>query len=305
MFCEADLGMDETQNPDAVPLDHVAPLPVSLAIFFDPIKLSSNEEGYPSPALEKVLAEFASDVTCTAISLESLLAGGLDQHTCICIPGGFAHNYASALGVQGIRMIRDFVAAGGGYIGICAGAYLGSTQGLDLLPVECVDVHRWARGSGPCQLHFTAVAHRWLGATAPVDGVTGEAADPVTCRYANGPMLRISGSAAAPLATFATEFRDALHAGHRFGSRLEGSPAVVLGRSAGPTGGVVALVSPHLEDATDHRALLPFANMVRLTARGSFYQRYVEATCGVLAAPAASGSSTAESAASAVELVLE
>ena len=30
------------------------------------------------------------------------------------------------------------------------------------------------------------------------------------------------------------------------------------------------------------RALLPFANMVRLVSKGSFYQRYVEATCGRL-----------------------
>ena len=276
------------------------PVAISLAILYDPVKLENAEEGYPSPALTNVLAMNA-DISVTVITVASLLDGVLSRHTCLCIPGGFAHNYASRLGEHGQRIIQDFVAGGGGYVGLCAGAYLGSAQGLNLLPVDCVDVHRWARGTGPCQLRFTWMGHHVLGAASPFDGTTGEPNAPVTVRYANGPLLHICDEdAAQSLATFATEFRDELHAGHRFGSRLEGSPAVVVGRcksrggSNGSTsnqgsssgggdsmlGGVVALASPHLEDGADARALLPFVNMFRLASRGSFYQRWVESTRG-------------------------
>jgi hypothetical protein len=49
------------------------------------------------------------------------------------------------------------------------------------------------------------------------------------------------------------------------------------GSQDGPRGGVVALISPHLEDGSDARSLTPFANAVRLASRGSLYQRFVEA----------------------------
>ena len=270
----------EQQPSDA----DVTPEPIRVAILYDPVKLEEGEVGYPSPALQNVL-DATSDISSSDIALASLLAGGLDGYTCLCVPGGFAPNYASRLGTQGFRIIREFVAAGGGFVGLCAGAYLGSSQGIGLLPVDCVDVHRWARGSGPCQLHFTEDGHRLLGAAAPLDR-DGDAAQPVTVRYANGPLMRIAGPAAT-LATFATEFRE-LHAGHRYGSRIEGSPAVVLGRASGlraeQPGGVVALASPHIEDGDDARALTPFANMLRLASRGSFYQRWIEESWGQLGA---------------------
>ena len=46
-----------------------------------------------------------------------------------------------------------------------------------------------------------------------------------------------------------------------------------FGRDVG-TGGFVALVSPHLEEGTDERTRTPFANLVRLTSRNSFYQQW-------------------------------
>ena len=39
--------------------------------------------------------------------------------------------------------------------------------------------------------------------------------------------------------------------------------------------GLVALVSPHLEDGSDVRSLLPLVNLLRLVSRGSLYQQWV------------------------------
>ena len=149
-------------NADAV---HCAYLP-------DPVKIES-EAGYPSPALLDALAPHVAVTTVTVDEvLDGCLTDPVNGFTVLCIPGGFVYNYAARLGRCGAWRIRDFVDKGGGYVGVCAGAFLGSRQGLGLLDVDCVDLHRWARGSGPCQLRFTAEGAKVLGAVGPASTVT-------------------------------------------------------------------------------------------------------------------------------------
>ena len=50
----------------------------------------------------------------------------LNNYDCIIIPGGTARIQQNDLGQEGINKILSFVSNGGNYIGICAGAYLGS-----------------------------------------------------------------------------------------------------------------------------------------------------------------------------------
>ena len=78
----------------------------------------------------------------------------------IVIPGGSSGQQAKALGEAGRAVIRRFVAAGGGYVGICAGAYLGCKGWLDVLP-ECsvVDFEHW---SVPC-VEINQASRRWRG----------------------------------------------------------------------------------------------------------------------------------------------
>eukprot|EP00966_Prymnesium_polylepis_P186053 4312534-Prymnesium_polylepis.1 len=52
---------------------------------------------------------------------------------------------------------------------------------------------------------------------------------------------------------------------------MKGSPAAVLGRCGL---GLVALVSPHIEDGEDGRSHMPFCNLFRLCSGGSLYQRW-------------------------------
>ncbi len=44
----------------------------------------------------------------------------------IVFPGGYAYNYQLAISLDAVDAIRSYVAKGGGYIGICAGAYFAS-----------------------------------------------------------------------------------------------------------------------------------------------------------------------------------
>jgi glutamine amidotransferase-like uncharacterized protein len=46
----------------------------------------------------------------------------------ICIPGGYAYNYKIALSPKTIDNIRSYVANGGAYIGVCAGAFFACSE---------------------------------------------------------------------------------------------------------------------------------------------------------------------------------
>ena len=76
--------------------------------------------------------------------------------------GGYAPNYFNALGDLGHTMIMDFVSQGGGFLGICAGAYYGagrSNCGIRLIDVDVFDIENWARGSTDhCHIKFTQKA---------------------------------------------------------------------------------------------------------------------------------------------------
>lgn len=62
-------------------------------------------------------------------------------------PGGNAITVAKMLGHEKLQMIRDFIEAGGGYLGFCAGGFLAdhtvddanTIEGLGIIPVETAD----------------------------------------------------------------------------------------------------------------------------------------------------------------------
>jgi glutamine amidotransferase-like uncharacterized protein len=57
------------------------------------------------------------------LNAQDFQAGSLDTFDIICMPGGDMYLYASELGEQGIDRLLEFIRGGGGYIGICGGAY--------------------------------------------------------------------------------------------------------------------------------------------------------------------------------------
>ena len=51
-----------------------------------------------------------------------------DNFSILCIPGGDMYEYAQDISQKGKNKIRDFLIDGGGYIGICGGAYFASEK---------------------------------------------------------------------------------------------------------------------------------------------------------------------------------
>jgi glutamine amidotransferase-like uncharacterized protein len=62
------------------------------------------------------------------ITRDSILSGALNHYRLLLMPGGDMWKYRSYLATAGMAKITEYVGQGGGYIGICGGAYFASYQ---------------------------------------------------------------------------------------------------------------------------------------------------------------------------------
>jgi glutamine amidotransferase-like uncharacterized protein len=122
----------------------------------------------------------------------------------VIFTGGSGSKQAAGLGEAGKAEVRKFVENGGGYVGICAGAYLacsGFDWSLGVLDARTVS-NKWKRGIGDVKIE--------VATTAPA--ITGIPAGEQTVRYANGPIMKPAGRDDVPdyeaLATFRTELAE-------------------------------------------------------------------------------------------------
>lgn len=176
-----------------------------------------------------------------------LQAGVLDQFDVVVFPGGSASKEAAAIGRDGCEAVRKFVELGGGYIGICAGAYLATARydwSLAVLNAKTFTGKRdipgigeksmWYRGKGAVKMELTDEGKQILGA---VPGF-------VEVHYANGPILSPAGRddlpGYIPLAVFRTEV--SLYEPQE--GTMVNSPAIVASEYG--KGRVIA-ISPHPE----------------------------------------------------------
>lgn len=78
-------------------------------------------------ALKRLLADSA-DFRCLHVSAEDIRAHVLDECDLIIFPGGAAGAMARSLGEEGRAAVCEFVSGGGGYLGICGGAFLATAN---------------------------------------------------------------------------------------------------------------------------------------------------------------------------------
>eukprot|EP01043_Picozoa_sp_COSAG02_P009798 COSAG02_NODE_336_length_24344_cov_63.239101_17_plen_669_part_00 len=219
---------------------HPADSRIRVACLPDPVKVVK-KAGYPKRSVQDRLEECGMQYT--QIGVRDVLDGRLttDAYDVLCIPGGYAPNWCDKLGSKGSKAIKDFVAQGGGFVGICAGAYLGSTWDLGLIDVDLPLIDRWARGkTDACNLQLTEAAGLQLGEVGAMSRLV--------VRYSNGPLMQANGGVAI-LATFGTELRGRRN---KYPAEMKGTAAIVSGRyhgKAGTVGGNVVLISPHPEAA--------------------------------------------------------
>jgi glutamine amidotransferase-like uncharacterized protein len=184
------------------------------------------------------------------VGVPEILQGALDHADVLVVGGGKSSTQSTGLGKAGRAAVARFVDGGGGFVGICAGAYLGGSGSgkstrLGLLPV----------GIGATSLQCETPL---VWSDGPLGAARVESAD-----LNGGPTFKIPETAAGKVSVWARFQRNETSAGKRE-YPLENVPAIV----SGPYGkGRVVLTSTHCERPPSPANLFP--GMVRWSARGN------------------------------------
>jgi glutamine amidotransferase-like uncharacterized protein len=132
--------------------------------------------------VEKCLGKEVEGFKYRRVGAEDIRKGVLKGVDVLVQPGGSGSKQAEALQVEGREASREFVNGGGGYVGICAGSYLATTDytwSLGILNAKVLDRKHWARGTGDVRIKMTGAGREMMGA----------ADEMVTVYYGQGPLL--------------------------------------------------------------------------------------------------------------------
>jgi glutamine amidotransferase-like uncharacterized protein len=148
-----------------------------------------------------VVLDRSDELEYDRLKAADIRGGKLADYDVLIHPGGSGSKQSKGLEEAGLQQVRTFVEAGGGYVGICAGAYLASNHyawSLNILDAKVIDTAHWARGHGDVQIRLTEEGKR-LFACDELE----------TILYYQGPLLGPAEDDDVPdytlLATFDTE----------------------------------------------------------------------------------------------------
>jgi len=203
----------------------------------DPLRIAIYADaGAMEPYITKAAdAATSAGMAVSRVTAQDIVEGVLSAQDAIVFPGGTGGGLARSLGAAASPIVREFVAGGGGVIGICAGGYLLSdgysedTNRLELINAGRWDSDNWARGEGFVEIQPTG----------------SDEAKPLRIRFENAPVFVPSkkGLDLPPYVSLAT-FRTDLTAEPVNRESIVGKDAII----AAPYGkGRVVLFGPHPE----------------------------------------------------------
>lgn len=206
--------------------------PIRVALFDD--------KGSAGPGIPKVTEQLARcpDVVLTKLSGPQIGDGSLKNASfdVVIFTGGSGSGQSKTIGKTGVAQTRKFVENGGGYIGICAGAYLaceGFSWGVKILDAKTVS-SKWKRGHGLVKLEMTDKGREILGLPAGQFDI----------KYGNGPIYTIAQSPVIPDFKPLAYYRTELAENDTPKGVMVNSPAMVMGTFGK---GRVLCSSPHPE----------------------------------------------------------
>ncbi len=198
-----------------------------------------------SDAVLNVLKPFP-EVSAVALSGEDVGALNLGAFDVLVFPGGSGSGQSKGIGETGMKNVREFVKNGGGYVGICAGAYLACSNfswGLGILNAGTVS-NKWRRGQGIVDVEMTPAGPEILG---DVKGT-------FKVRYNNGPILKPGGRTDLPAYTPLVMFRTEMALNDTPVGVMVNSPAQAISTFGK---GRVFVSSPHPEGTPGLENLIP------------------------------------------------
>jgi Biotin-protein ligase, N terminal len=125
----------------------------------------------------------------TAAEIRAKRVGRFDV---VIFPGGGGRRQAAALGDEGRRAIRDFVRGGGGFVGICAGAFLSTAQydwSLGLVNTRTLTGDRDMPGVGIRPMAKRGAGTGKIGLTEEGRAVFGDVRRPIDVALSGGPIF--------------------------------------------------------------------------------------------------------------------
>lgn len=139
------------------------------------------------------IADASPDLTLHQLGPQEMRSDVLEQFDVLIFPGGSGSKQAKAIGEQGREAVSDFVRSGGGYLGVCAGAYLCSSHydwSLNLIDSSVFTGSREIPGKGNKQMWYRGgSADIDMEITAAGRSIFGNVEDRVVVRYHNGPII--------------------------------------------------------------------------------------------------------------------
>ena len=193
-----------------------------------------------STLLDRAVDDTTLDMRILPLCPEDIRDGVLEGAAGVMFPGGSGKAIAKALRPEGVEKVREFVGRGGGYYGVCAGAYFANSGLKEYAALMPLKHHQpWRKGKGMLKVELTAEGKKLLG----------EEFAEFETRYNCGPVFtEMSGpppdSPQKPvevLANFASAVTDKQGVTHEV---MIGTPAIIAG---GWGKGRVVTVSPHPE----------------------------------------------------------
>ena len=152
----------------------------------DPIRVAVFQGPGVGPSCEQLIAALSSNTggkfRISRLTGDEIRAGKLADVDVLVHPGGSGSKQGEALGEQGRLEVQKYVRAGGGYLGVCGGAYLATNDyawSLNLIDAKVVDKRHWDRGNGTVTLRLSPKGSEFLQQDGPK----------MLIHYAQGPLL--------------------------------------------------------------------------------------------------------------------
>jgi predicted deacylase len=229
--------------PDADPA--AAPLklqPIRVALYKGP-----GTGGKGPPELLKKLNAPNAPTALTEVSPDDIRAGVLTNFDVVIFAGGSGSAEAKAIGEEGRAEVEKFVGHGGGYVGICAGAYLataGYPWSLKIINAKTLSP-KWQRGRAVLKMELTPEGAGILGGATNVDVV-----------YHQGPVVGPANDPNLPPYLPLAYFRTEVASNDTPKGIMINSPAIFAGQFKQ---GKVVCISPHPEQTAGLEYIVPQA----------------------------------------------
>lgn len=204
--------------------------------------------GAPADGINNVINVLKTLPEASVTRIPAVDMGTIDlkQFDVVVFSGGSGSQQSKSIGEAGLKNVREFVRGGGGYCGICAGAYLACSNfswGLGILNASTKS-SKWMRGRAFLDIELTPEGK----------AVLGDVGGTFKVRYNNGPVIkpgdRTDIPAYQPVSLFRTEVAD------------NGTPAGIMVNSPAQAiatfgKGRVFISSPHPENTPGLEHLIP------------------------------------------------